>query len=71
MHGSIRLELGTMFFAGEKGLCSVFLKIAADIVFGRVLTQISSYYSIFVDFALIFLRRIGPLEKWVTCFNTT
>lgn len=47
----------------KKGLCSVFLKIAADIVFGRVLMQVSLYYSIFVDFALIFSETNRPFGE--------
>ena len=47
----------------KKGLCSVFLKVADDIVFGRVLTQVSLYYSIFVDFALIFSETNRPFGE--------
>ena len=47
----------------KKGLCSVFLKITADIVYGRVLTQVSLYYLIFVDFALIFSERNRPFGE--------
>ena len=47
----------------KKGLCSVFLNIAADIVFGLVLTQVSLYYFIFVDFALIFSETNRPFRE--------
>ena len=47
----------------KKGLCSVFLNIAADIVFGLVLTQVSLYYLIFVDFALIFSETNRPFRE--------
>ena len=41
----------------------MFLKITADIVFGRVLTQVSLYYLIFVDFALIFSETNRPFGE--------
>ena len=41
----------------------MFLKITADIVFGRVLTQVSLYYLIFVDFALIFSETNRPFVE--------
>ena len=41
----------------------MFLKIAADIVFGRVLMQVSLYYSIFVDFTLIFSETNRPFGE--------
>ena len=44
----------------KKGVCSVFLKITADILFGRFLTQVSLHYLIFVDFALIFSETNRP-----------
>ena len=47
----------------KKGLCSVFLKVADDIVFGRLLTQVSLYYSVFVDFALIFSETNRPFGE--------
>ena len=47
----------------KKSLCSVFLKITADIVFGHVLTQVSLYYLIFVDFALIFSETNRPFVE--------
>ena len=47
----------------KKGLCGVFLKITADIVFGRVLTQVSLYYLTFVDFALIFSETNRPFVE--------
>ena len=47
----------------EKGVCSVFLKITADILFGRFLTQVSLHYLIFVDFALIFSETNRPFVE--------
>ena len=47
----------------KKGVCSVFLKITGDILFGRVLTQVSLYYLIFVDFALIFSETNRPFVE--------
>ena len=47
----------------KKGLCSVFLKITADIVYGRVLTQVSFYYLFFVDFALISSETNRPFGE--------
>ena len=47
----------------KKGVCSVFLKITADILFGRVLTQVSLYYLIFVDLALIFSETNRPFVE--------
>ena len=47
----------------KKGVCSVFLKITADILFGRFLTQVSLHYLIFVDFALIFSERNRPFVE--------
>ena len=48
-----------MFFASENG----FLKITADIVFGRVLTHVSLYYLIFEDFASIFSETNRPFVE--------
>ena len=47
----------------KKGVCSVFLKITADILFGRFLTQVSLHYLIFVDFALIFSETNRPFVE--------
>ena len=41
----------------------MFLKITADILFGRVLTQVSLYYLIFVDFVLIFSETNRPFVE--------
>ena len=47
----------------KKGVCSVFLKITADILFGRVLTQVPLYYLILGDFALIFSETNRPFVE--------
>ena len=41
----------------------MFLKITADILLCRVLTKVSVYYLIFVDFALIFSERNRPFVE--------
>ena len=46
--------------------CIVSLKITTSILFGRVLTKVS-----FVQFVLMYLRRIGSLWSLAICLNTT
>ena len=41
----------------------MFLNITADILFGRVLTQVSLYYLIFADFVLIFSETNRPFVE--------
>ena len=72
MHGSIRLELGTVFFASEKGsLQCVFednCRHRLRARFNAGIIILFNFCRLCIDF---FLRRIGSLEKEVACLNTT